>query len=178
MLRVGLTGGIASGKTTVANLFADLGAGLVDTDEVARDVVALGEPGLTAVVAEFGPEILRTDGTLDRRALRSIVFRDGERRRALEVILHPLIRARTLQRVDAIEAPYAIVIVPLLLETDFVEFVERIVVVDCSESAQIARLRQRDGIGEHEARAMLDAQTDRQTRLARADDVIENSGSR
>jgi dephospho-CoA kinase len=92
--------------------------------------------------------------------------------------LHPLIRARTLQRVDAIEAPYAIVIVPLLLETDFVEFVERIVVVDCSESAQIARLRQRDGIGEHEARAMLDAQTARQTRLASADDVIDNSGSR
>jgi len=178
MFRVGLTGGIASGKTLVGELFAELGAGVVDTDEVAREVVAPGEPGLDAVVAEFGPEILRADGTLDRRALRHIVFRDAQRRGRLEAILHPLIHDRMLQRVGTIEAPYAIVIVPLLLETGFVELVERIAVVDCPESVQLGRLQQRDGMSERDARAMLEAQTDRQTRLASADDVIDNSGTR
>ena len=177
MFRIGLTGGIASGKSTVADVFTELGVAVVDTDAVAREVVAPGEAGLEAVATEFGPDILLPNGELDRRALRSIVFRDPQRREALESILHPLIRARTLQVIDSLEAPYVVIVVPLLLETGFAELVERILVVDCPEAQQLERLRQRDDVGESEAQAMLAAQTDRQTRLARADDVIDNSGS-
>ncbi len=176
MFRIGLTGGVASGKSTVAEIFADLGAPVVDTDVVAREVVAPGESGLEAVTAAFGKEILLPSGELDRRALRSIVFSDPQRRKRLESILHPLIRARTLQLIDALEAPYVIVVVPLLIETGFAELVERILVVDCPEAQQLERLRRRDDIGDVEAQAMLAAQTDRQARLARADDVIDNSG--
>lgn len=177
MFRIGLTGGVASGKSTVADIFAELGAGIVDTDTVARDVVAPGESGLEAVTVAFGPQILLPNGELDRRALRSIVFSDPERRKLLESILHPLIRARTLQLIDTLEAPYVIVVVPLLLETGFAELVERILVVDCPEAQQLERLRRRDDVGEAEAQAMLAAQAARQERLARADDVIDNSGS-
>jgi dephospho-CoA kinase len=176
MLRVGLTGGIASGKSTVADMFAGLGAGVVDTDTVAREVVSPGEPGLEAVVAEFGAEILQPNGELDRRALRNIVFSEPERRELLESILHPLIRARTLQLVEELDTPYAIIVVPLLLETGFDELVERVLVVDCPEAQQLKRLCRRDDVGETEAQAMLAAQIDRQARLARADDVVDNSG--
>jgi len=177
MFRVGLTGGIASGKSTVSDMFAVLGAGVVDTDAVAREVVAPGEPGLEAVTEAFGPQILQPSGELDRRALRSIVFSDPQRRAQLESILHPLIRARTLHLIDTLEAPYVIVVVPLLLETGFAELVERILVVDCPEAQQLDRLRRRDDVSDAEAQAMLAAQTDRQSRLARADDVIDNGGS-
>ncbi|NNC64163.1 MAG: dephospho-CoA kinase [Gammaproteobacteria bacterium] len=176
MLRVGLTGGIASGKSTVADMFARLGAGVVDTDAVAREVVSPGEPGLEAVVTEFGAEILQPNGELDRRALRNIVFSEPERRELLESILHPLIRARTLQLVEELDTPYAIVVVPLLLETGFDELVERVLVVDCPEAQQLERLCRRDDVGETEAQAVLAAQIDRQARLARADDVVDNSG--
>jgi len=177
MFRVGLTGGVASGKSTVTDMFAELGAGVVDTDVVARAVVAPGEAGLKAVVAAFGKEILLSTGELDRRALRSIVFSDTQRRRNLESILHPLIRARTLALIETLSTPYAIVVVPLLLETGFAELVARILVVDCPETQQLERLRQRDDVGEDEARTVLAAQTDRQTRLSRADDILDNSGS-
>lgn len=177
MFRVGLTGGVASGKSTVADIFAELGAGVVDTDVVAREVVAPGQPGLDAVTAAFGPEILQASGELDRRALRNIVFSDPQRRKLLESILHPLIRARTLELLDQLEAPYTIVVVPLLLETGFAELVERILVVDCPQARQLERLRRRDDIDEGQAHAMLAAQADRQSRLARADDVVDNSGS-
>lgn len=177
MLRVGLTGGIASGKTTIAKLFAALGAGIVDSDVIAREAVAPSEPGLDAIVAEFGRSVLLETGALDRAALRRIVFHDAERRTALEAILHPLIRARALAQLERLDAPYAIVVVPLLLETGFDELVERIVVVDCPEQLQLDRLCRRDGVDKRDARAMLQAQTDRQSRLARADDVIDNGGS-
>lgn len=177
MLRVGLTGGVASGKTTVANLFAELGAGVIDTDAVAREVVAPGEPGLDAVAAEFGADVLTASGTLDRRALRQIVFAEPARRRALEAILHPLIRARTLERLEELQAPYAVVVVPLLLETGFDSLVDRIAVVDCPRQVQLERLIARDRMELSAAREMLSAQTDRETRLARADDVIDNGGA-
>jgi len=177
MLRVGLTGGIASGKTTVADMFAALGAGVIDTDAIARDVVAPGEPGLEAVVAEFGPGILTASGEIDRPALRRVVFADAARRRALEAILHPLIRQRTLERLGALDAPYAVIVVPLLLESGFDQLVDRIAVVDCPEEQQTRRLRERDGADATMAAAMLAAQTDRRRRLAEADDVIDNSGS-
>ncbi len=175
MLRVGLTGGIASGKTVVANFFAELGAGVVDTDVIAREVVAPGEPGLANVRAEFGPGVISESGVLDRRALREVVFADPEKRSKLEAILHPLIRARTLEQLADLEAPYALVVVPLLLETGFGALVDRVAVVDCPRGVQLERLVARDGISTAEAEAMLSAQADRETRLAHADDLIDNS---
>ena len=177
MLRVGLTGGIASGKSTVARLFADLGAAIVDTDVIAREVVAPGEPGLEAVVAEFGAAVLTPGGELDRGSLRRIVFRDAARRQALEAILHPLIRARTLRAISLLDVPYALLVVPLLLETGFAELVDRILVVDCPEAVQRQRLMRRDRADAAEVEAILAAQLDRGSRLARADDVIDNGGS-
>ena len=177
MLRVGLTGGIATGKSTVAVLFAQLGAAIVDTDVIAREVVAPGEPGLEAVIAHFGTTILTARGELDRAALRRIVFADAERRRALEAILHPLIRARTLRAFERLDAPYALIVVPLLLETGFAELVDRILVVDCPEAVQHERLMRRDAADAREADAILAAQLDREARLTRADDVIDNGGS-
>ena len=176
MLRVGLTGGIASGKTTVANVFSGLGAGVIDTDRLAREVVAPGEPGLAAVREAFGSSVISNSGRLDRRALRKLVFANPEDRRRLEAILHPLIRGRTSEKLDQLDAPYALVVVPLLFETGFETLVDRVAVVDCPRDVQLERLRARDGIDNAEAEAMLSAQANRDTRLARADDVIDNSG--
>jgi dephospho-CoA kinase len=178
LLTVGLTGGIASGKSAVAAMFAELGAQLIDTDLLAREVVEPGEPGLDAVRAAFGTEVVTATGQLDRGALRSIVFKDEGERRRLESILHPLIRARTLRRLGEVEGPYAIVAVPLLVETDFGSLVDRVLVVDCPEQIQLDRLIKRDGLPRAEALAMLHAQADRATRLKAAHDVIDNSGSR
>lgn len=177
MFRVGLTGGVASGKTTVAALFTELGAGLVDTDQVAREVVATGEPGLEAVIEAFGADILLDSGDLNRSALWAIVFRDPDERRKLEALLHPLIRARTLSQLETIEAPYAVVVVPLLVETDFAQFVDRILVVDCPRELQLERLVRRDQISAADAEAMVAAQADRKTRSARADDILDGSQS-
>jgi dephospho-CoA kinase len=175
-LIVGLTGGIASGKSLVGAMFVKLGASLIDTDVVAREVVALGEPGLAAVSAEFGPRVLLPSGELNRPALRSLVFADDAKRRQLEAILHPLIRGRTRAKLAELEAPYALVAVPLLVETSFAELVDRILVVDAPETAQLERLMRRDAIPRAEAQEMLRAQVDRATRLKAAHDVIDNSG--
>ena len=176
-LIVGLTGGIASGKSLVGAMFVKLGASLIDTDVVAREVVAAGQPGLAAIAAEFGPTVLLPTGELDRRALRSQVFADEAKRHTLEALLHPLIRARTRAKLAELTAPYALVAVPLLVETSFGEIVDRILVVDCPESLQLERLMRRDAIPKPEALAMLRAQTDRATRLKAAHDVIDNSGA-
>jgi dephospho-CoA kinase len=175
-LRVGLTGGIASGKSLVANMFAKLGAELLDADQVAREVVAPGEPALAAIRAAFGAQVLSARGELDRAALRKLVFADPDKRRTLDELLHPLIRARLLARLDQVSRPYAIVAVPLLVETDFAALVDRVAVVDCPESTQLERLMRRDGIPRAEAIAMIAAQADRATRLRAAHDVIDNSG--
>ncbi len=176
-LVVGLTGGIASGKSLVGSMFVKLGGALVDTDVVAREVVERGEPGLAAVAAEFGPGVLLPSGELNRPALRKWVFADEAKRRRLEEILHPLIRAGTRAKLEQIEAPYALVAVPLLVETNFAELVDRILVVDAPESAQLERLMRRDAIPRADALAMLGAQADRATRLRIAHDVIDNSGT-
>jgi dephospho-CoA kinase len=157
-------------------MFVKLGAPLVDTDVVAREVVAPGEPGLAAVSRAFGPRVLLPSGELNRPALRSLVFADDANRLELESILHPLIRARTLAKLATLTAPYALVAVPLLVETSFSELVDRVLVVDCPESIQLERLMRRDAIPRTEALAMLRAQTDRGTRLRAAHDVIDNSG--
>lgn len=176
MLKIGLTGGVASGKSTVADLFKALGAPLVDTDVLARQVVEPGETGLTAVREAFGRDVLTEDGRLDRRKLRAIVFSDDEKRRRLESILHPLIRERLLAELDRLDAPYVVIAVPLLIETDFAELVDRVLVVDAPVDVQLDRLMTRDGSTRAEAQAIIDAQVDRETRLAHADDVIDNSG--
>ena len=177
MFSVGLTGGIASGKSLVGAMFVKLGASLIDTDVVAREVVALGEPGLAAVAAEFGPRVLLPSGELNRPAVRSLVFADEAKRRRLEAILHPLIRARTLAKLAELESPYALVAVPLLVETNFGELVDRILVIDAPESAQLERLMRRDAIPKPEAVEMIRAQVDRATRLKVAHDIIDNSGT-
>ena len=178
MYRVGLTGGIASGKTAVADTFKSLGAGIVDTDQVARDVVAPGRPGLEAVRRNFGAGVIRASGELDRRALRAVVFADPAARQRLESLLHPLIRTCTLEALEQVQAPYAVAVVPLLVEAGFGELVDRVAVVDCPRELQLERLMNRDGIDRDRAESMLSAQVDRQTRLAAADDVIDNGGSR
>lgn len=176
-LVVGLTGGIASGKSLVGAMFVKLGAPLIDTDVIAREVVAPGEPGLAAVIAEFGPALLTPSGELNRPALRSLVFADDAKRHKLDAILHPLILTRTLAKLAELEAPYALVAVPLLVETSFGELVDRILVVDCPESLQLERLIKRDALPKAEALAMVRAQADRATRLKAAHDVIDNSGT-
>ena len=173
---VGLTGGVASGKSLVARHFVRLGAELIDTDEIAREVVAPGEPGLAALRAELGDTIINAGGELDRRALRKRVFDSADERRRLETVLHPLIRARTLARLEAAAGPYAIVAVPLLVETDFGALVDRVLVVDAPEDAQLERLMRRDGLPRAEAAAMIASQAKPAARLAAAHDVIDNGG--
>jgi dephospho-CoA kinase len=176
MLRIGLTGGIASGKSTVARLFARHGIPIVDTDEIARELVAPGEPALDEIVAHFGSEVLLPDGALDRTRLRAQVLADPEERRALEAILHPRIREEVNRRLSQLSSPYAIVVVPLLIERGFRQRVDRILVVDVTEAQQIERAVARGGISEEEARAMLHAQTSREQRRATANDIIDNTG--
>lgn len=176
-LRIGLTGGIASGKSAVASAFARLGVPIVDTDRLAREVVEPGQPALAAVVDAFGPGILAADGRLDRRRLRALVFADAERRRRLEAILHPAIRAAMAAEIAAVAAPYVVVAIPLLVESGQRSAFDRVLVVDCPAETQLARLVERDGESPASARAILAAQAGRDARLAAADDVLENTGS-
>jgi len=178
MLKIGLTGGVGSGKSTVANLFAAHGAPVIDTDLIARELVAPGQPALAEIAARFGAEALNADGTLNRPGLRRRIFADETARKALEGILHPRIRAEVQRRLAALEAPYAIVVIPLLVETGAYDaLLDRVLVVDVPESIQLERLMARDGMDEPLTRAMLAAQAIRAARLARADDVIDNSGA-
>jgi dephospho-CoA kinase len=176
--RVALTGGIASGKTTVARLFAARGVPLIDTDVIAREVVEPGQPALDAVVAAFGPEVLGTDGRLDRRRLRDIVFADAAARGHLESILHPAIRTEMERqsRMAAGVRPYQVLVIPLLAEGGRLDHVDRVLVVDTPESMQIERLMARDTVTPEQAEAALQAQASRAARLAIANDVVTNSG--
>lgn len=175
-LRVGLTGGVASGKTTVSRLFARLGVPIIDTDVIARDVVAPGTPLLQQVDQELGPGLIGTDGALRRRQLRERVFSDPDARRRLEALLHPAIRAEVARQSAQATGPYHILVIPLLVEGQGRIPVDRVLVVDCPEDLQIQRLQARDGSSAAQARAMLAAQASRAARLAAADDVIVNDG--
>lgn len=177
MRRIGLTGGIGSGKSTVAHLFADRGAFVVDADRIAREVVAPGTPGLAEVVATFGPGVLSAEGSLDRAALASIVFADPAARQRLNEITHPRIAARTAEIMAALPAD-AIVIhdVPLLVESGLAGAYDLVVVVDAPDETRVARLVGR-GMDEEDARARIASQSSREERLAAADIVIDNSGS-
>jgi dephospho-CoA kinase len=172
--RVGLTGGIASGKSTAAKFFDALGVPILDSDRVARDVVEPGQPPLERLVERFGPSILTPDGHLDRPALREIVFSDPKARADLEALTHPAIGAAMEARSAAAGGPYQILVIPLLVEKNLAAHVDRVLVVDCEEQAQIRRLRARDGSTLEQARAILNAQASRAARLKAADDVIHN----
>jgi dephospho-CoA kinase len=175
---LGLTGGIASGKSTVADRFAALGADVIDTDQLARAVVAPGTPGLDELVSVFGREVLDPTGALDRRAMRARIFADPSARARLEALLHPLIEAEARRRIAASRAPYVVLVVPLLAEVGRYDFIDRVLVVDLPSELQRQRLVQRDDITVALAEAMLAAQAPRPARLAIADDVIDNSADR
>ena len=174
---IALTGGIASGKSAVAEEFAKLGVPVLDTDQIARDIVAPGTPALGQLVAEFGPEILDADGRLNRAHMRERVFSDPEQRRKLEAITHPAIRAELAQRAAAAGGDYQIHVIPLLVETGRAEAYDRVLVVDCPEEAQIERLQARDSTTRQRAEEILAAQASREERLDAAHDVIENTGT-
>ena len=176
-LRIGLTGGIASGKSTVARRFAELGVPVIDADEIARAVVEPGQPGLAEVLRRFGAGVLAPNGGLDRRALRELIFSDSSKRRDLERILHPLIRAEMERQAQAARGPYLVMAIPLLVESGLRDRVDRVLVVDAGEAAQVARLMERDGGSEEQARSILAAQASRTARLQAADDVLDNRGS-
>jgi len=181
-LRVGLTGGVASGKSLVAGMLEAFGARVVDTDVVAREVVEPGRPALQQIIDAFGEDILDENRRLDRRRMRERIFDDPRSRAALEAVLHPVIRARTLELIEALEhgtqrqTGYVLVVVPLLVETGFDALVDRVLVVDCSREQQRERLMRRDGMTLGQAESMLAAQARPALRLAIADDVIDNSG--
>lgn len=174
---VGLTGGIASGKSAAADMFASLGAEVVDTDRIARELTLPGGAALDAIVAAFGAAVLDADGALNRRAMRARVFADAQARQRLEAILHPLIRAEAQRRVTASTAPYVVLVVPLLVESgQYDSLCDRVLVVDSDPEAQVARASLRDQTPPDQVRAILAAQASRAARLARADDVVNNDG--
>ncbi len=176
MLVIGLTGGIGSGKTTVANGFAALGVPLIDADQIARDLVTPGGDTLKEIVACFGPGILDGHGGLDRARLRHRIFTDLGERRRLEAILHPRIRTGILARIHQLDAPYCIVSIPLLVETGQSDLVDRVLVVDCPPELQRERIARRDGWPAEEIEGALRAQASREQRLRAADDVVVNDG--
>lgn len=172
---VGLTGGIGSGKTTVANLFHDLGVQSVDADLVARDVVMPGEPALAAIVQHFGVGILQQDGQLDRAVLRAKIFADTAEKQWLNQLLHPLIRQRLLQQLQQCTSSYALLIAPLLLENKLQSYTDRVLVVDVPEELQLSRTMQRDQVPAEQVQNILNSQISRPERLRLADDVLLNT---
>lgn len=176
-LRIGLTGGIASGKSVVARMFADLGVPVIDTDVIAREVVAPGQPALEEISQRFGKRMIDAGGNLNRKALRKLVFSDDQARMDLEAILHPRIDTETRRQADAAGGDYQIIVVPLLVGSALREFVHRVLLVDCDKEIQVQRLLARDAENIEQAHKILAAQASREDRLAIADDIINNNGS-
>ena len=174
MYVVAITGGIGSGKTTIANQFAALGIEVVDADLIAREVVAPGTPALAAIVNHFGPEILTEQGLLDRRVLRERIFSDPAAKSWLNALLHPIIRSEMLRQCAAVSSPYCLLVVPLLVENRLTELADRVLVIDVDEATQIERTCHRDGVSREQAQAILASQANRSERLAMADDVLDN----
>ena len=177
MLRVGITGGIGSGKTALTDWLAQQRITIVDADLAARTVVAPGQPALAEIAAAFGNSYLLPDGQLDRAALRELVFADADKRRTLETITHPRIREELVRQLSAANSPYAVLSSPLLLESGQSDLVDVSVVVDVPEAMQIARTMERDGNDQALVEGIMAAQLGRETRKSRADIVIDNSGT-
>ena len=176
-LIVGLTGGIGSGKSTVADLFQQLGIPVIDADVIAHTLVEPGQPALVEIIEAFGANTVDASGVLDRARLRKLVFSDPGQKHRLEAILHPKIRREIITLTTNIRTPYCIVVIPLLLETDQRDLVDRILVVDAGVDKQIARVTMRNGLPRHEIMAIITAQASRERRIAAADEVIDNNGS-
>ncbi|WP_421214242.1 dephospho-CoA kinase [Aeromonas dhakensis] len=174
MYVVAITGGIGSGKTTVANQFAELGIEVVDADIIAREVVEPGTPALAAIAAHFGADVIAPDGRLDRRQLRERVFTDPQAKGWLNALLHPLIRSEMQRQCAAARSPYCLLVVPLLVENRLTAMANRVLVIDVDEATQIERTCRRDGVSREQAQAILAAQASRTERLAAADDVLDN----
>jgi dephospho-CoA kinase len=177
LLRIGLTGGIGSGKTAASDHLARLGAEVIDTDLLSRELVEPGQPALEEIVAAFGPRVLTADGHLDRPRLGRLIFNNPDARQRLESILHPRIRATMLLRAEQSSAPYVVFVIPLLFETGQQALVDRVLLIDVSEALQRTRVAARDGLDDAQIDRILAAQTDRNTRLQNADDVVCNDGS-
>lgn len=176
-LTIGLTGGIGSGKSTVSKMFQKFGAEIIDADEISRILVSKGSPLLEKILDHFGPDVADASGGLDRQILRDRIFHDPGAKAWLEALMHPAIREEIQRRITESDAAYVVVVVPLLVESGSYEFLDRVIVVDAPEAAQIARIQQRDGSSPELIEKMLAAQSTRQERLDKADDVIDNSGS-
>jgi dephospho-CoA kinase len=176
-LRIAVTGGIASGKSVVTDMFRELGAVVVDTDVIAREVVEPGQPALGAIRERFGDTVFQVSGELDRAALRKLVFEEDAARRDLEAILHPRIGAETRRQAAAAGGNYQLIVVPLLVGSPLLDFVDRVLVIDCDEQTQLQRLLARDAESPDQARRILAAQASREQRLEIADDVIRNDDS-
>lgn len=177
MLVIGLTGSIGSGKTTVANLFAQHGVPVVDADVLSRTLTQPGMPAYNQIVARFGQQVVSSDSKLDRVALREIIFNEPEERRWLEALLHPLILDRMQSDIQQLQAPYCLAVIPLLLETEAVQFIQRILVVDIPEETQLERATMRDKSTKEKIKSIIKTQVGREVRLSKADDVIDNTGN-
>jgi dephospho-CoA kinase len=175
MLRVGLTGGIGCGKTTVSNLFAGFGIPILDADQIARELTEKGRPALIQICEEFGPRVLNADGSLNRQQLKFIIFANAEQKHKLEAILHPLIFSAFQEKIEKLDAPYCILSIPLLFEIKMEPVVDRILVVDCPVELQINRVSQRDKLAIEIIRAIIDSQVSRDYRRSHADDLLDSS---
>lgn len=175
MLKIGLTGGIGSGKTTVARLFAELDIPIIDADEIAHQLVEKDQPALSLIAQNFGSDILTADGTLNRAYLSDLVFSDSKKKQQLEAILHPLVYQSIESAVEKLNSPYCIICIPLLIETDMTPSVDRVLAVDCPVEIQIERVRNRDSLPLEKILAIIASQVSRTARIAIADDLIDNS---
>lgn len=177
MLRIGLTGGIGSGKSTICHIFHEFGIPIIDSDVIARELVEPGRPALQQIVTLFGEQVLQQDGSLNRAKMRELVFSNEQHRKQLESLLHPLIRLEMQQQISTLDSPYVILAIPLLFEKGWQQQLDRVVVVDCREEQQRERSGLRDGSSTQTIEQIIASQISRDKRLAAADDIIDNSGS-
>lgn len=175
MLKIGLTGGIGCGKSTVTALFAELAVPVIDADHISRELVVPGEPALVLIARAFGGDVINADGSLSRAKLRDIIFTDGQAKQTLEAIMHPLIYQSIQDKLGRLDAAYCLIVIPLLFETEMTGLVDRVLVVDCPVEQQIRRVQERDKVTMEQIQAIIDSQVSRAVRLARADDVIDNT---
>jgi len=175
MIRVGLTGGIGSGKTVVANRFEQLGIPVIDSDIITRELVVPGSIALKRIIKRFGEDIVDAKGNLDRKKLRKTIFTDHTARLNLEEILHPIVRQEITRQLSGLDSPYALVVIPLMVESGMVKMFDRVLVVDCYEEEQIKRVIKRDNCSKDEVDAIIQTQTSRNKRLAIATDIINNT---